>query len=63
MEKDSTPKTEPDLLFCGLIFQANEETYKRIKDFILKETTVKLINQKKSPEYLTVTKTDKLVRN
>ncbi len=59
MEKESTPKTEPDILFCGLIFQANEETYKRIKEYILKETNAKLIIQKKGTEYLTVTKTDK----
>lgn len=43
-----------DIYFGGLVIRATDETHKRIKKFIIKETDAKLIYQKKSVSYLKI---------
>jgi len=43
-----------DIYFGGLVIRATDETHKRIKEFIIKETDAKLIYQKKSVSYLKI---------
>lgn len=49
------PSPEEDIYFGGLVIRATDETHKRIKEFIIKETDAKLIYQKKSVAYLKIT--------
>jgi len=53
----STPKPEDDIYFGGFIIRATDQTFKRIKEFILKETDAKLIYQKETPYYLKIEET------
>ncbi|MCW4000816.1 MAG: hypothetical protein NWE93_11305 [Candidatus Bathyarchaeota archaeon] len=56
MENESNPKIQPDenLKFGGLIVYASDEDFQRIKEYILTQTTAKLIYQRKSSGYLKI---------
>ncbi len=54
--ENNQPTPEDDIYFGGFIIRAPDQTIRRIKDFILKETDAKLIYQKKNTDYLTITK-------
>ncbi len=47
-------KEQTDDLFCGLVLHGSEEGFKKIKQFILTETTAELIYQKKTVGYLKI---------
>lgn len=44
-----------DIYFGGLVIRTTDSDFKRIKEFIIKETDAKLIYQKKSVAYLKIT--------
>lgn len=56
--QNPTPKLEEDIYFAGFIIRGTDETTKKIKQYILKETDAQLLYQKKDTGYLTIKKAD-----
>jgi hypothetical protein len=52
----SVTQPEQEAYFVGFILRGTDEEIKQVKQYILTQTTVKLINQKKDKAYLTITK-------
>jgi hypothetical protein len=49
-------KSESERFYCGLIFQATEETFKQIKQYLFTQTNAKLIKQVKDKSFLKIEK-------